>query len=253
MCRYDLSIVLPGIRADNWEQLFFSAQRSIGPYSFELIAVGPYNPPPEITQHDNFKFIRDFGCPSRCVQIGASESKGKYLCWMSDDGLYEPNTLEQCLNLLEELDDKKNGMALRYFEGEGKGEFPLEYWTARHHGDQRIPGVKEEYKIAPLGMYNTEYYKEIGGLDCRYEHINMCTHDLAFRLQNDGGTIHLSPETVARFYWSWVTADAGPVQAAYHKNDAPLFKREWSQNQSRRIKIDFDNWKQSPEKWVRRF
>lgn len=253
MSQYDLTIILPGIRTDNWEQLFFSAQRSIGPYSFELIAVGPYNPPPEITQHENFKFIRDFGCPSRCVQIGASEAKGKYLCWMSDDGLYEPNTLEQCLDLLEEQDNKKNAVALRYFEGEGRGEFELNYWIARTHKDQQIPGVKEGHRIAPLGLYNTEYYKEIGGLDCRYEHINMCTHDLAFRLQNDGGTVHFSPETVARFYWSWVTADAGPVQRAYHENDAPLFNREWSQDQSQRINIDFDNWKQSPEKWVRRF
>lgn len=252
MNKYDLSIILPGIRPDNWEQLFFSAERSIESYEFELIAIGPYNPPPELTQHNNFKFIRDFGCPSRCVQIGAAAANGKYLCWMSDDGLYEPFTLSNCIDFLEKY-DRKNALTLRYFEGEGKGEFPLEYWTARHHADQRIPGVKEGYKIAPLGMYNTEYFKKIGGLDCRYEHINMCTHDLAFRLQNDGGTIHLSPQTVARFYWSWVGPDAGPVQAAYYQNDAPLFKQEWSQDQSQRIKIDFNNWKQSPEKWVRRF
>lgn len=253
MSFYDLTILLPGIRTDNWEQLFFSAQKSIGKYYFDLIAVGPYDPPAGLLQYENFKFIRDFGCPSRCVQLAASHAGGKYLCWMSDDGLYEPNTLEQCIDLLESINKDNQAVTLRYFEGEGRGEFEREYWTARHHADQRLEGVKEGYKIAPLGMYNTEYFKRIGGLDCRYEHINMCTHDLAFRLQNDGGTVHLSPTTVARFYWSWIGPDAGPVQRAYYEVDGPLFKKEWDKDQSNRIKIDFDNWKLSPEKWSKRF
>lgn len=253
MSEYDLSIILPGIRVSKWEQLFFSIERSIGSYSFEFIAVGPYEPSKNLLQNENFKFIQDFGCPSRCVQIGSSKANGKYLCWMSDDGLYEENTLMECIDLLEQKNNKKDAVALRYFEGEGRGEFPIEYWTARHHADQQIAGVKEGYKIAPLGMYNTDYFREIGGLDCRYEHINMCCHDLAFRLQNDGGIIHFSPSTVARFYWSWIGPDAGPVQAAYHQNDGPLFNQEWSQDQSKRIKIDFDNWRQSPKRWIRRF
>lgn len=251
--KYDLSIILPGIRPHNWEKLYNSVVESIGPYSFEMIAIGPNDPPEIFKDKENFKFLKDFGCPSRCVQLGSTFAKSRYIAWMSDDGLYQPNTLEQCIQLFDSQLFPKDGMTLRYKEGEGDDTYPDDYWKARHHADQRIPGIKEDYRIAPLGMYNTDHFRWIGGLDCSFEHINMCTHDLAFRTQNNGGKIVLSPGLVARFYWSWITEDAGPVQQAYFQNDAPLFNKMWSQDQSQRIRIDYDNWKNSPEKWKRRF
>lgn len=251
--RYDLSIILPGIRPQNWENLYNSAVESVKPFSFEIIAVGPNDPPESLKNKENFKFFRDFGCPSRCVQFGSTHAEAKYICWMSDDGLYQPQALAQCINTFETQLSIKDGITFRYFEGEGNGTFPDEYWRPRHHESLRLPGIKEEYNTASLGMYCTDNFRWIGGLDCSYEHINMCTHDLAFRIQNNGGKIILSPSLVARFYWSWITNDSGPVQQAFFQNDLPLFQKMWSQDQSNRIQIDYNNWKNSPEKWSRRF
>lgn len=252
--KYDLSVIVPSIRTKNLEQLFFSIERSVQPYSFEFIVVSPFGPPEALLSKDNFKFVRDLGSPSRAIQIGSLLVESARLCWMSDDGIALPEALSQCLGLYESGEAKqKDAVALRYYEGEGSGMFPDDYWRAHHHADQRLAGIKDHYKIAPLGMYDTLYFRELGGLDCRYMHCNMNTHDLAFRLQNAGGLIHLSPSLVAKFYWSWITADAEPVQKAYFQNDKALYTQEYSHNQDNRIKIDYNNWMDQPSKWEFRF
>lgn len=252
--KYDLSIIIPSIRVANLAKIHFMIEQAMGPYSFQMIVVGPYDLPQDIASKENVKFMKDFGSPSRCVQMGSTIAEGTYMCWMSDDCTFiTPQSLGQCIQVLEGMTEK-DGMTLRYFEGDGNGEFPLDYWRAKHHGDmQALAGVSDTHKIAPLGMYRTSYFRQIGGLDCRWEHINMCTHDLAFRVQNAGGIIAVSPSTVARFYWSWHTADAKPVQRAYFETDSPLFKEVWSQDQSQRIQIDYWNWMNMPDRWGKRF
>jgi hypothetical protein len=110
--------------------------------------------------------------------------------------------------------------------------------------------------IAPVGMYHLDYFKELGGWDCRFEHLNMCNHDLAFRLQNDGGKLILSPVEVLQCSWvPWNGGDGSwiPIKRAFFEVDLPLLTSIYSTNQSNRIKIDFDNWKSAPCKWEKRF
>lgn len=256
MSKYDLSIIVPSIRVQNLEQLYFSFEKSVEPYTFEMIVVGPYQIPENLYNKENVKYIKDFGSPSRCVQLGTSLVEGKYLCWFSDDGLANHTALAQCVDLYENgKASNKDAICLRYIEGEhnNSNHFPDTYWRARSHGDQQLIGIGENYLCAPLGMYNTEYFRELGGLDCRYEHINFCTHDLAFRLQNAGGKVHLSPAYVAKFIWSWHGNDARPIQDAYNFNDKDLYHNEWSKDQSNRLKINYWNWCEQPSKWERRF
>lgn len=253
--KYNLSVIIPSIRVQNLSKIYFMLEKAIEPYDFELIVVGPYQIPETLYNKENVKYIKDFGCPSRCVQLASTMVEGKYLCWMSDDCTYlTPQGLSQCINILEKSNEN-DAICLRYFEGDGNNEFAYEYWNAEYHGHQKdLLGIKgKNYKLAPLGMYNTEYFREIGGLDCRYQHINLCTHDLAFRLQNNGGKIHLSPQTVARFYWSWITADAGPVQKAWFENDESFFRTMYNKDQSNRIKINYWNWTEVESKWSMRF
>jgi len=254
--KYDLSVIIPSIRVQNLEKIYFMLENACAPYSWELIIVSPEEQKEVLKSKDNVKWIRDLGCPSRCVQMGSALSEAKFMAWMADDCTFvTPQSLAQCIDLLETQQDINNAVCLRYFEGEtGFGEFPIEYWNAKYHGDQKdLVGIKDNFKLAPLAIYFTKYFREIGGLDCRYEHINMCTHDLAFRLQNSGGKILMSPQTVARFYWSWITADAKPVQRAYFENDLKYFQTMWNQDQSSRININYWNWIEVPQKWVRRF
>lgn len=253
--KYDLSVIIPSIRVNNLEKILFFLEKGVEPFSFEVIVVSPYDIPDSLKQKENIKWIKDFGSPSRCVQMGSTLAEGKYLCWCSDDCTFiAPQALSQCIQMFEDKKiTNKNCICLRYFEGEGNSEFPENYWTARTHPDQQLIGISDGFKCAPLGMYNTEYFRELGGLDCRYLHINLCTHDLAFRLQNAGGRVYLSPQNIFRFYWSWITPDAKPIQDAYFKNDKDLFANEWNKDQSNRIKINYYNWIETESKWKMRW
>lgn len=253
MSKYDLSVLVPSIRVQNLEQLHFSFEKSIEPFSWEMIIVSPYDLPETIKNKENVKFYKDLGCPSRCVQIASMLAEGQHLCWFSDDGLAIQGKLAECLQMFEEGKvSNKDAICLRYIEGEN-AEFPLEYWKPSTHPDQRLTGIKEHFLCAPLGMYNTEYFKELGGLDTRYQHINFCTHDLVFRLQQAGGKVHLSPSTVAKFIWSWHSQESAPVRRAYFENDKDLYGSEWDRDRSDHVKINYFNWMEAESKWKMRF
>jgi hypothetical protein len=253
---YDLSILVPGIRYQNWDRLYNSVKSSIGiGYSWEMIICGPYPPSGEsFTKESNFKFIRDFGAPARATQIASLLAQGTYMMWAADDGYLLENSLKDSLDLLTPENNPLKGIILRYSEGPGlSGQMPDDnYWKARTHRDQQLPGIKDSYMCAPAGMYYTDMFRWLGGLDCRFEHINMCTHDLAFRFQEAGGTFQLSPAEVLKCDWNPGVGDNIPVQQAYHGNDLGLFQSIWNQP-GRQIQISYYNWLGSPERWARRF
>ena len=105
-------------------------------------------------------------------------------------------------------------------------------------------------------MYYLDYYRELGGIDCRFEHVNMNCNDLAFRVQTNGGVIYASPDIViTQTNIPTKNNDRTPVEDAYHENDYPLFHSIYSQpsGAKNRIKIDYDNWRQASPVWERRF
>jgi len=252
--KYDLSIVLPGIRKQNWVALYNSVIESVGDYSWEMIisgpGAGPEDYPPELNVAPNFTFLQDFRAPAPTTQRAVTYASGEYFTWGSDDGVFLPNALKESLDLLK-TKSRKDGIIMRYSEGN-----PLpgdEYWMAETHKDLRLPGVGTGYYIAPVGMYNLDYFRELGGWDCRYEHLNMCCHDLAFRLQNDGGKLYLSPGEVLKCSWTPDSKEHIPIHRAYHENDRPIWDSMYNEDQSNRVKIDYDNWKATPEVWDKRF
>lgn len=253
-----LSICVPSIRPTKWLGLYQSTLQSIKGYDFEMIFVGPCEPPEEVKSLPNVKFITDYGNPTRCTQIGALNSIGQLFTWVSDDGLYLSNTLYNSITEFLKKSEKDE-MAIMYGEGNGFdkkpyfGNQPPAYWNAWYH-DMKNTCVPPNYKLAMLGLLHLSYFKELGGFDCRYEHINFSTHDLAFRIQNNGGTIHLSPEHVIAFDCppEDQRTDYKAVREAYVVNDFPLFKAEnMDKFDTSRVKIDINNWMQVPDKWRR--
>ena len=57
-----ISIGVPGIRTGDWEALVESIERAIKLHSFEIIFVGPYEPPPSLQRKSYVKYVQDFGC-----------------------------------------------------------------------------------------------------------------------------------------------------------------------------------------------
>lgn len=249
----DISIIIPGIRNNNWLNIYNQLYDSVGKYSFELICVGPYEPPEELSRMPNFKFIQDFGHPNRCLQRGALEASGEFVCWIPDDSRIDPKGLELCLDMMYDDDKKRDGVCLKYSEGVGfTGDQHLnnKYWVGSTHEDQRLKQVHPSWKIAPLFMYRRSLYEELGGLDCRFELANISTHDLAYRVQRSGGSIHLSPTRILAV--DWIPGQA-VITEAHFENDIPIFNELYNTEILPRINIDINNWKNSSNKWKRRF
>ena len=255
MTHYDVSICLPAHGTHLWERLYNSAAEAVGPnYTWELILVGPNEPPPSLLNKKNFKFFKDFGTPSRCAQIATTLAEGELMMWGSDDGYFLKNTIKECIDMHKNL-PYRDIVIIKYAEGrDHSGKCPDEsYWKAWTHPDQRLPGIPQDFYITLLAMYKLDYFRQLGGWDCSFEHLNMNTHDLAFRAQRDGAKIHFSPNLVLTCDWNPNEGDHVPVQEAYHNNDAPLFQALYREPRPNRIRIDYFNWTKSPPIWKRRF
>ncbi len=250
---YKLSICLPAHRTHLWEAFYQSAKEAIGnEYSWEMIFVGPNDPPTQFNSRKHFKFLRDYGTPTRCAQMATSIAEGELMMWGSDDGIYVKDSISECIKLHDTL-GRKDIIALEYTEGKNRAGAPMhpDYWTAWHHPTLRV--VPNHYKICLLGMFKLDYFREVGGWDCGFEHLNMNCHDLAFRVQRDGGKIVQSPGLVANHDWNPNEGDHIPVQEAYDKNDLALFQKLYAPNAHREIKINYFNWMDSSPIWKRRF
>ena len=255
MSNYDLSVCLPGHRTHLWERLYNSIQSSIGPYSWELIMVGPNEPPPFFSDKDNFKFLKDYGSPARCFQISTLLAEGRLITWGSDDGYYTPGGLENCVQKFDRLGEK-DIVIVKHAEGvnhTGKCQHP-DFWRAWHHPPLRLSGIPEDFYIILNGMLHTSYYRQLGGMDCKYENYNMNLHDFAFRAQRCGTKMHFSDiDPVLNCDWNPNQGDHTPVAEAHTQHDMPLFVEEFSKDQSNRKTIDLFNCFDQPTRWIRRF
>jgi hypothetical protein len=246
-----ISIIVPSIRP-SLQRLIDSIDCSLRE-EYELIVIGPENHIRSTSDlAKRVKFISDRGSPSRCLQRGISEASGDIFTWATDDGIYNDQKLAQCVNTLRGK-SQKSGIIIKYTEEGPRSDFNGsldEYYIIGNHADGRHPGVDNSWKIAPLGMYYRDYFVSIGGFDCRYDHINMNTHDFAFRLQRDGGSFFYSDGVVIHCDSNSNLEDHKVLDVAYTSHDLPLF-RDMYKNKDRPIIIDFDNWKDQPEVWRR--
>lgn len=231
--------------------------QSLKKYDFEIVFIGPYRLPDELQSLHNIKYIKDFGCPSRCLQLGCYFAEGEYLSWCSDDCRILPNKFDEAVEFFNKNLSENDCMNMKYSEGAnftGDQHNQTEYWIARTHTDLRLLGVKEGWKIAPIFMYKREFFIKCGGLDCRFEHVNMNTHDLSFYIQEKGGKIVDSPDRVFQFDHQPHKSDYPPIFKSYHENDRPLFHNLYNNiDAAKNRSINFDNWRKAQTVWKRRF
>lgn len=238
-----------------WEKFYNSVCESIGDnHSWELIMVGPRKPPEFFSDKKNCQFVHDLGAPARCAQRATTLATGELMMWAADDGIFTKGSISRCVDAHDSL-SRKDGIALKYTEGRNYGGAPMhnDYWIAHHHPPMRLTSIPRDFKIILLGMVKLDYFREIGGFDCRFEHLNMNLHDLSFRIQRDGGVIHVSDDIVCNHDWNPVEGDHLSVHEAFEKNDLPLFTQLYTSADAQRINIEYENWKNSPEVWQRRF
>ena len=255
----NLSILIPCIRTSEWKAIYDSAIHSAGRYSFEIIFVGPFALPENMKQLPNIEYVEDFGSPIRTQQIALTQAEGEYITWFADDGLFLPNAISQVMNLFHKHGlQKKLVISGKYYEAEGPVNAAIHedpnYYRLNHHKALKSPYFPDSWLIYNNAFIKRDYLLELGGWDCQFEATAMAHSDLAARAQRDGAVTLLSSFVTAKFgHMPKNTGDHGPVYYAQVQNDEPLYRNIYDDKSCRnRIKIDINNWKNSPDKWTRR-
>lgn len=256
-----LSFIIPSVRTEKWPAIYESLQKSCTKSPFELIFIGPtYNN--NIDNLKNVKFVRDYGCPSRALQIGSLIAEGEVISCGSDDGVFIENKMDEVINIFQtESLTARVFMNLVYSEGDewlrGNDEkisATTLYYTCHHHNDLKQAGIDPNQQFGLFFLMYTADYRYLGGIDCRMEHINSNLIDLSLRAQKIGMKLVHSPHALILECQYGRTVHTSAVINAYFNNDLPLFTSIYSTKESadkRPNLINYDNWQQADTVWAR--
>ena len=247
----DITFLIPGIRTTRWKRLYDSLHLACKNYKWELLLISPFDLPLELQDKDDVRLIKDRGQVSRCVQIGVPEVKSELFYIGMDDTVYIEDSFDEAIAKYDEYADESTIMQCTYTEG-GHAQ-PNHYWSAAFHDAFKLAGIDQLWKTATQPILHKDYFIEQGGFDCRWEYMDKPMHDFMFRAQRNGSEIIYSPTTVGiTDWWPDHQGDHGPVHDAEVLHDFPIFNEMWSVPNDRN-KIDYDNWKDTPDVWKRRF
>ena len=249
--KLDITFLIPGIRTVRWEKLYNSLNNACKRYKWELIFVGPFELPNSLKNKDNVKLVKDQGQVSRCVQKGLMHVNSELFYIGMDDTVYIEDSFDEALDEYFKNSNQKTIMQCTYTEG--GHEQPNDYWSVAFHNAFKLNGIDQAWKTATQPILHKSYFIELGGFDCRWEYMDKPMHDFMFRAQRSGSEIIYSPTTVGiTDWWPDHQGDHGPVHDAEVLHDFPIFNEMWSKPNNR-IKIDYSNWKKTPDVWKRRF
>ena len=263
-----LSVLVPSIHPDALPILYKSVEEAFSGL-FEFIFIGPYEPPKELMDKDNVRFILDWGSPIRCQQRGLVMARGVWITWAADDGVYTPRSLDMSFSIM--IKDKRFSDMVRrdgvipscfivmgkYIEGKLANQHMAydEYYILSRHRASFSHYLPPHFLMFNVGIVARIILWQIGGWDCQFEACPMAYNDLAIRLQNmdmkfiiqDGFMFKCSHSPIKE-------GDHGPIHDAQMENDIPLFQKLYGNKECvERIKIHLNNWEKAPEHWERRF
>lgn len=254
----DFSIFLAAIRPQNWQALYDSIKVATK-REFELIFVGPYPLPDSLKDTPNVKFIQDYGCPTRCYQIGLLACASPYVIFTADDGVFLNNgVFDNALFQLEkESFPTKKIISFRYYEGPRIKNNPIEgvdWWRMGYHQFYSdLPYVPNEYLLVMTALVSRDYMIKMGGWDCNFKHLGIGAVDLAVRMQRDGAEVDLEGVFMEMTHSPGHMGDHGPIHDSHCQEDMPYFQKIYSDPTSVTRKIDINNWMNVPDVWDRRF
>lgn len=250
----DITVLCPGIRTENWQKLYNSIDQSFTIGTWEIIFISPYLLP-DVLELDNVKIIKSMASPIVCQQMGLVEAKGDYITWAADDGVFVPGALDIAHNLSGKKD---NTIVMgKYIEGGNDGAMCMagdDYYILNKHDGSLLPHHNNTWMLN-VGLVPRQMLLGIGGWDCRFEVCPMAYNDLAVRLQNDGVEFIIQNEIMYTCdHMPGETGDHKPIHNAQIKHDQPLFRSIYCRKDSvERKAIPFNNYKDQPERWIRRF
>jgi hypothetical protein len=251
----DLSVLLPCIHMDKLKK-FNESLRHATKRAFEVIVVGPYSLPDDPSLTGTWKYKKDMGSPSRCHNIALEMAEGKYVTLASDDMKYFYSRVDGCLDILEGLGEKGVVSGKHIYHGVAPAiQLKDDYYLVNSYQQHKSPHIADNCKLVNVNFMHTQYLRDMGGLDSRFEHHGVAQVDLAVRLHNDGAVVKLNSDPVCFIeHTDTIKGDHAPIHHAVVQNDEPLFRKFYStENSKTRARIDIDNWKGADPVWKRRW
>jgi len=254
----EISILLPSIRTDRLSDVYLSICNSTK-RSFELIVVGPYPLSPLLQAEKNVKYAKDFGSPMRASEIAAELAEGFLVTWTADDALFLPDALDKGVDTLYAIQptSDKNVVISKYYEGQGyssKNEQPDSYYKI-NNAWPKSPHIPDDWWIFNMTIMYRSFYEYLGGWDCQFQSVASGHVDMAIRAQRAGANVVLSNYPLVNCdHMPGTSGDHAPMHNAQTYEDGPLYNKIYSQPlESRDIRINIKNWKNSPAVWKKRF
>lgn len=268
----DVSLIVPCIRPQFLETLYASIQNACKKYSFEIIIPTPFEVTDEIKRMPNVTVIKTYNSPCTSFQMAALLCNAEFIYSTADDGFLLDDVVDMAIDLHRSKLQYKDVIYLPYMEDaldvitlQPKKEVidvPITdpngpEWLARRWGDLQLPGIKPTWRLAMHFFMKLEYFYELGGFDCEWNHLNHPTHDLTFRIQEDGGKIEILPKLAyVCSHQPGKTGDHAPINDAQLGPDTTKFNMIYGSDvdaASKRIKLNYSNWKDYTDVWTRRF
>ncbi len=267
----DVSIILPSIRSHNIEKVYNSFERACKEHTFDVIICSPYKVPDNLLKKPNVTYIHSYCHPTACYQIMGALAKSEFIFNMSDDCLMYDDGMDNAIKKFRSLNLREiDVINMTYAEGlldyrdlsdvPPSATYPSEpaqgYWYAHHHPPLRLPGIKADWKIFLNFLMKTNYFRHLGGFDCRLEFLSYSILDLAFRCQAHGSTIVDTDKLAFRCaHVPGYGDDHGPVMDSQFGGDINLFNDIYSTEDAayNRMCLDYNNWTDNAQVWNKRF
>lgn len=249
-----LSVLVPGIRVNNWGRLYDSIGEACKNHQWEMIIITPFDLPEELASRKNVGYIRSWRSPIACQQKGLCHATGEYIAWCADDGTCLPNSFDKALSLVREK-DYKHVICGKYLEGDEPTLMVTNwYYRLYNHDGCRLPGVPQDATMLNCGIITRQLLIELGGWDAeRFEVCPYAYNDLAIRALLYGASFEIMDDVMFKCsHLPGHEGDHGPIHDAQTDHDEPIFKGLY-QRPNDRIKIELNNWENTPERWERRF
>lgn len=250
---YKLSVLVPSIRPQNLKKLYDSIVTSCS-YPFEMIVVGPYNLPEELSGYENIVSIQSFRSPLAAQQQALCIAKGEMVTYAADDGYFLPGVLDKSFELLSGK-NYKSLITGKYQEGSRVNDNMEkdEYYILNNHVQSSGFFIPPYTYMLNVAVISRKLLLEVGGWDCQFQSCPIGYNDLAIRLKKYSCEIIMQEGIMFECsHLPGIQGDHFAVHISQTCDDEPLFKEMYSKDWVR-VAVYLENWKWTSERWKVRF